>query len=224
MVLGNLLWHIAECVHLGTLLNGTAEKRFQHTGLAVELFQHQLELCTVLGRIVSLTTDKGVATFTDVIDFLCTQFGLLGRAASRQDFLCHEFFGIGQGLGRSALGRFGQQSLLCIRIDTQKQPIAAQAHQGCHGLALQLDGVGLGTVGHTVGFQFHFLQFPFHLLALRHLVEPEITVGILVELARTGDGLLRRYSHTQGGGRKIVAHPLHSGTRYKRFHLCLRHC
>ena len=200
---------------------GACKERGECLVLLSQLAEHELQLCTVLGSIIGLATHQGVSALAYIIDFLRTEFRHLGHAASRQYLLRHIGTGISGCRVLGCLWQSGQSALVGIGIDAEQKSVAAQAHQGSHCLAAELDAVGLGLVGYTIGFQRDALYLPAHTLGGGNAVEVQVTLGVLVEVTGLGHCLVCLYGHPESSAWEEVGYSLQCAARHKGCHLRL---
>ena len=127
------------------------EHRFQGGSLLVQLVQHQLQLGTILGGVVCLALDKGVAAISKVVDFFGTKLCHLGYTAGSQHFLCHVGAWVFQLSSGDGVRQFGQHLLYGFCVDAKQKSIATQSYQRSHCLTLYLYAIGLVLIGHAKG-------------------------------------------------------------------------
>ena len=219
-----LLRVVEEGEDLCVGLCGAAEERLQDCGLLVELVEHELELCAILGRVVGLATDEGVLAVAYVVDFLCAEFRHLRGAAGSQYLLRHVATWILGCRSLFGLGQVGQEGLLCIAIDAQQDTVAAKSDKRCHGFALYFDAVCFVLVWLAERFQRDALEVPPDALLRGNVLQAQVAVGVLVEVAGTGGCLLCNDCDAESSTWQVVGNAFECAAWHKGFNLRLCGC
>ena len=181
----------------------------------VKLFEHELELFAVLGRVVCFASDEGVLAVADVVYLLCTELGHLCCAASGKYFLCHVRAWILRCGSSGRLRQVGEEGLIGIAVDAQQDAIAAKANEWSNGLALELDAVGLGWVGLAEGLKRDTLQAPLDTLLRWNVLQAQIAVGILVEVTWPGGCLLAGDCHAECCAWQVIGDTFEGASWYE---------